>query len=152
MRQTTMTETTDIQYPSIMRRFAIVAYDCLLIIAVCIAYGVFYIIIGKFVFNMESDRPSGLFFQVGWLATVIGFYSYFWIKGGETTGMRAWHVKITDLNGNTPNLAQCLIRLITSPIGWLFFFTALFDKNKQSLHDRLSRTQLRLIPKENQKK
>mgnify|MGYP000111061755 CR=1 FL=1 len=146
-----MTDTTDIQYPSILRRFAIVIYDYLLIIAVCIAYGVIYIIVGKFVFNMVSDRPSGLFYQIGWLATVIGFYSYFWIKGGETTGMRAWHVKITDLNGNTPSLAKCLVRLFISPIGWLLFFTAIFDKNKQTLHDRLSQTQLRLMPKEKKK-
>ena len=142
-----MTDTADIQYPSILRRFAIVIYDYLLIIAVCIAYGVIYIIVGKFVFNMVSDRPSGLFYQIGWLATVIGVYSYFWMKGGETTGMRAWHVEITDLHGNTPSLIKCLVRLLTSPIGWLLFFTALFDNNQQGLHDRLSQTQLRLVPK-----
>lgn len=147
-----MTDAADIQHPSILRRFAIVIYDYLLIIAVCIAYGVVYIIVGKFVFNMESDRPSGLFYQIGWLATVIGFYSYFWMKGGETTGMRAWHVKITDLHGNTPSLIKCLVRLLTSPIGWLFFFTALFDDNQQGLHDRLSQTQLRLVLKAKKKK
>jgi uncharacterized RDD family membrane protein YckC len=146
-----MTEPTPIQYPSLFRRFAIIIYDYLLIIAVCIAYGIIYIAIGKLVFNMEADRPSGLFYQVGWLLTVVGFYSYFWMKGGETTGMRAWHVKITDLDGNSPSLSKCIIRIFTSPFGWLLFFTALFDKNKQCLHDRISQTQLRFLPKEKKK-
>jgi uncharacterized RDD family membrane protein YckC len=152
MTDPTPAAVTPIKYPSILRRLAIVIYDYLLIIAVCIAYGIIYIVIGKFVFNMEADRPSGLFYQLGWLATVVGFYSYFWMKGGETTGMRAWRVKITDLNGNSPSLSQCIIRLFSSPVGWLLFFTALFDKNKQWLHDRLSKTQLILLPKEPKKK
>jgi uncharacterized RDD family membrane protein YckC len=174
MTDPTTAPVTPIKHPSILRRLAIVMYDCLLIIAVSIAYGIIYIVIGKFVFSieadspsglfyqfivigklvftMEADRPSGLFYQLGWLATVVGFYSYFWMKGGETTGMRAWRVKITDLNGNSPSLSQCIIRLFSSPIGWLLFFTALFDKNKQWLHDRLSKTQLLLLPKEPKKK
>jgi len=150
-----MTNITDkqasFQHPSLLKRLAIVVYDYLLIIAVCIAYGIAYIAIGKLVFSMEADRPSGLFYQIGWLATVIGFYTYFWMKGGQTTGMRAWRVQITTLDGNPPLFSQCVIRFFVSPIGWLLCLSALFDNNKQCLHDKLSKTQLILLSKEKKK-
>ncbi len=146
------TNQDSLQYPSLLRRLSIVMYDYLLIIAVCITYGIIYIAIGKLVFSMEADRPSGLFYQIGWLVTVVGFYAYFWMKGGQTTGMRAWRVQITTLDGKPPQLSHCVIRFFISPIGWLLCLSALLDKNKQCLHDKLSKTQLVLLPKEIKKK
>jgi len=135
-------------YPSPLRRLAVVAYDSLLIITVSIFYGLVYVGISKLIFSVEADRPSGIIFQLGWLLTFIGFYTYFWRKGGQTTGMRAWRVKILDSNNDKPTNKQCLIRLITAPIGWLLFFTAYTNSNRQWLHDKLSRTQLVLLEKE----
>lgn len=136
------------QYPSPLRRFAIVIYDSLLIMAVSIFYGIVYLGLSKLLFNVEADRPSGILFQLGWLLTFVGFYTYFWRKGNQTTGMRAWRVKIQSEDGNTPNITQCLLRLITAPIAWPLFFTAFSNAERQWLHDKLSKTQLILLEKE----
>ena len=138
----------EILYPSPLRRFGVVIYDSLLIMAVSIFYGIVYIAISKLIFSVEADRPSGVLFQIGWLLTFIGFYTYFWKKGGQTTGMRAWRVKIQNKEGNSPSIQQCLLRLVTAPIGWLLFITAFFHPQQQWLHDSLSQTALVLLPKE----
>lgn len=136
-----------ILYPSPLRRFGVVIYDSLLIIAVSFIYGYIYIAISKLVFNIETDSPSGFLFQVGWLLTVISFYTYFWKKGGQTTGMRAWRIEIQSKEGHSPSIPQCILRLATAPIGWLLFATSFFHPQQQWLHDILSQTQLVLIPK-----
>ena len=134
--------------PSPLRRLGIFTYDILLVMAVSIFYGLVFIAISKLVFNVQADGPKGTLFQLGWLFTIISFYTYFWRKGGQTTGMRAWRVKILSSEHTTPTIAQCLIRLLTAPIGWLLFITAFFHPQKQWLHDSASKTQLVLLEKE----
>lgn len=126
--------------PSLPLRLAIICYDILLLIAVSIAYGYVYLAIA----SLFTHAPvlKGFGFQLGWLVTIASFYSYFWIKGGQTTGMRAWKIKIRAENQQGPTLTQCLVRLFFAPIGWLLFFTVYFDPKKQYLHERLSGTQL----------
>lgn len=136
------------QHPSLIRRFAVINYDLLLLMAVSMAYGIVYIGIAKLLFGMSADRATGLLFQMGWLLTILGFFCYFWKKGGQTTGMRAWRIRITDEKGNDPMLGSLILRFFLAPLGWLLFFTAFFDKRKRCLHDSLSRTQLVLIDKE----
>ncbi|MBX2807655.1 MAG: RDD family protein [Cellvibrionaceae bacterium] len=133
--------------PSLLRRIAAIGYDSLLIMAVSMAYGLLYIGLAKLFGGLDSDRPAGLGFQLGWLLTLVGFYCYFWMRGGQTTGMRAWRIQLVHRNGGSPQLIQCVIRLITALFGWTFFITALFDKHQQCLHDKWSKTRLVLIPK-----
>lgn len=142
---------TEHQYPSLLRRFATINYDLLLLVPVCMLYVLTYIAIAKLIFEMPSDRPSGTLFQLGWLLTIISFFCYFWMKGGQTTGMRAWRMKIGTLDGEPPQLMQCIARFLLAPLGWLCFFTSFFDAKKQCLHDKLSKTQLILLPKEKKK-
>ncbi|MFT6389985.1 MAG: putative RDD family membrane protein YckC [Cellvibrionaceae bacterium] len=120
--------------------------------AVSIGYGLIYIGIAKFIFGVTSDRATGASFQLGWLVALVGFFCYFWMKGGQTTGMRAWRIQITNLTGQAPSLTQALLRFVLAPLGWLCFFTSFFDPKKQCLHDKLSQTQLILLEKENKKK
>ena len=137
----------EVNYPSLLRRFAIINYDLLLLMAVSMAYGIVYLGIAKLIFQMETDRASGLLFQLGWPLTIFLFFCYFWKKGGQTTGMRAWRVQLLTAEGTAPTIAQCALRFLLALIGWLLFFSAWFDDNRQLLHDRWSKTQLILLPK-----
>jgi uncharacterized RDD family membrane protein YckC len=134
-------------YPTLLRRFAIINYDSLLLIAVSMAYGLIYIGISKLIFGLETDRATGPLFQVGWLLCFFGFFCYFWMRGGQTTGMRAWRVQIVNIENKSPSFIQCIIRFILAPLGWLLFFTAFFDDKKQCLHDKWSQTQLIMLAK-----
>jgi uncharacterized RDD family membrane protein YckC len=142
-----MTNHNTAAQPSLLRRFAVINYDGLLLMAVSIGYGLIYLAIGKLVFHMNVDRPAGIVFQLGWLLSIVGFFCYFWMRGGQTTGMRAWRVQITNGNGNAPTIGQCLLRFILAPLGWLLFFTFWLNPNRQMLHDQWSNTRLILLPK-----
>jgi uncharacterized RDD family membrane protein YckC len=71
------------------------------------------------------------------------FAAYFmgcWLRGGQTLAMKAWGIRLVQV---TPRKA--LIRLILAalllPISILW---ALFDRDRQFLHDRLAGTRLEL--------
>lgn len=136
-----------IKHPSLLRRFMIILYDSLLIAAVSMAYGILYMAIAKWLFQVDNDRAEGLLFQLGWLFSVVGFFCYFWIKGGQTTGMRAWKTKIVNEQNTRPSVGQCLLRILLAPIGWLLFFSSFFDSQQRCLHDIGSKTQLILLDK-----
>lgn len=140
----------DIQQPSLLRRFAIINYDTLLLMAVSIAYGLVYIGINKIITQSEADNAKGLLFQVGWLLSIFAFFCYFWMRGGQTTGMRAWRVQIVSVDGTAPSLSQCIVRFLLAALGWAFFFTCFFHPQQQMLHDCWSNTQLILVDKHKQ--
>ena len=138
----------EIQHPSLLRRFAILNYDCLLLMAVSIAYGLIYIGINKLIFQSEADNARGILFQIGWLLSIFSFFCYFWMRGGQTTGMRAWRVQIINLGEKSPSIYQCIIRFFLALLGWALFFTSFFHPQKKMLHDSWSKTQLILLDKQ----
>ena len=133
--------------PSLLRRLAAMGYDALLLVAVSIAYGLCYIAVNKWIFRAVEDGASGELFQLGWLATVAGFFCFFWIRGGQTTGMRAWRLQIVNRVGQWPTLGECLLRFALAPLGWLCCFTAFTNSQRLLLHDRWSHTRLVLLAK-----
>ena len=136
-----------IKYPSLLRRLAAIAYDGLLLIAVSMGYGLIYIGMAKLFFNINEDHAHGVLFQIGWLASIFIFFAFFWTKGGQTTGMRAWRIKIQSSNKESKiNLFHCLVRFMTAPLGWLLFMTVFFNNKRQCVHDQISKTQLILLP------
>ena len=67
------------------------------------------------------------------------FAAYFlwcWLRGGQTLAMKAWHIRLVDV---TPRkaLLRFLLALPFLPISILW---ALFDRDRQFLHDRLAGT------------
>lgn len=74
---------------------------------------------------------------------VIYFYIWFWSKG-QTVGMKAWRIILTDNKMNTISKKTALIRLCWSlfGVGNLFIF---FNKNKLALQDYMTDTKLTII-------
>ena len=74
----------------------------------------------------------GLFFAA--------YFLWSWLRGGQTLAMKAWRIRLIDI---TP--ASALLRLILAailvPTG-ISLIWALFDRDRQFLHDRLARTRL----------
>lgn len=81
-------------------------------------------------------------------AWVAGFFLWFWKKGGQTLGMRAWRLRIYSTVEEPVTWPRLLLRLIAS-LGGLGTLLVLFDiKNKQSLQDRLAKTEVLKLSKE----
>ncbi len=70
------------------------------------------------------------------------YFLYCWLHGGQTLAMKAWRIRLVDV---TPRKA--VIRLILAalllPISIVW---ALFDRDRQFLHDRLAGTRLIYVP------
>jgi len=80
-----------------------------------------------------------------WIA---GFFLWFWRRGGQTLGMRAWRLRIYSTVEEPMTWPRLFIRLVTS-LGGLGTLLVLFDfKNKQSLQDRLAKTEVLQLSKE----
>ncbi|NMH59788.1 RDD family protein [Alteromonas sp. MYP5] len=81
---------------------------------------------------------------VGW---IVGFFLWFWKRGGQTIGMRAWRLKIYNTQDTPITWTRLVLRLIAS-LGGLGTFWVLLDyKNKQSLQDRVAGTEVLQLTK-----
>ncbi|ARU26969.1 RDD family protein [Cellvibrio sp. PSBB006] len=152
------TETPPIPTAGVLRRFAAIVYDALLLLAISIGYGGLALLINVLI---QGQPPEGQKVQwghwnilvfIGWMLTLASFFCYFWRRSGQTLGMRAWRMKLVDLEYGTPGFKHCAIRCLVAPfsllLGGLGYFWRWFDPQKMTLHDRLSKTQVIVQPKE----
>jgi len=70
------------------------------------------------------------------------YFLWCWLRGGQTLAMKAWHIRLVDV---TPGKA--LVRLLVATLLFPFSIVwALFDHERQFLHDRLAGTRLVSVP------
>ncbi len=140
----------------LIKRLAAGVYDSLLLLAVSMAYGALALAFKVQILGMElapgEKANLGVIGFIGWLGIIIGFYSVFWRRFGQTLGMKAWRLKLTDINGNRPSWGLCIVRCALAMLSLLClglgYWWLLFDPDNLTLHDRLSRTRVWLMPKE----
>ena len=133
--------------PGFLRRMCAVFYDALLLLAV-----LFFATAIALPFNGGlSFSADQYYFSLYLFAITYCFYVWFWVHG-ETLGLKAWKIKLCNLEGDNVNLREATIRFFAAILSWgclgLGFFWCLFDRNKRSWHDHLSKTQLRLVSDE----
>ena len=82
--------------------------------------------------------------------TIFFFFSWFWIKNGQTLGMQAWRIKLISTNGKNIYLKQASIRLLAACVSAGFFglgyLWILLEAKNRSWHDIISKTRLILVP------
>jgi uncharacterized RDD family membrane protein YckC len=77
------------------------------------------------------------------LFILVVFAAYFlwcWLRGGQTLAMKAWHIRLTEVSPPKA-LYRFFLALLFVPTG-ISLLWALFDRDKQFLHDRLAGTRL----------
>ncbi|MCC5866756.1 MAG: RDD family protein [Wenzhouxiangella sp.] len=149
-----MTESTQEQ-PSLpppcglIRRLAAMTYDGLLLVAIwMIAAVVIVIPLGAEV------RPSNVLFQLYLLAVGWLYFAICW-RGGQTLGMKAWHIH---LQGNQQpvswltTLVRFLVAVASLGTLGLGFIWSLFHPRRQTWHDLASGTRLVIIRPERKNK
>jgi uncharacterized RDD family membrane protein YckC len=69
-----------------------------------------------------------------------GYFMWCWLRGGQTLAMKAWRIRLV---GVTPRkaLLRFIIACVAVPSG-ISIVWALFDRERQFLHDRLAGTRL----------
>ncbi|TYK67299.1 RDD family protein [Colwellia echini] len=139
------------------RRFGSWVYDFLLACAVYMtagAVGFLLIYLGHYfgLYGMQghqhfSDTITHTFWlkwpnelwKIFWVSY---FFIFFWTKSGQTLGMRAWRLRVQNTDGSLISKKTAVKRLLPTLLG-LGNITVLFDrKNKLSLQDRLTNTEV----------
>jgi uncharacterized RDD family membrane protein YckC len=128
--------------PGLARRLAAMLYEAILLFAVAFfAAWLFFFASGA------RDATSGWLRYALQLFIATVFAAYFlwcWLRGGQTLAMKAWHIRLVNVTPGKAILRFFLAGLLI-PTG-VSILWALFDREKQFLHDRLSGTRLVSVP------
>jgi uncharacterized RDD family membrane protein YckC len=150
--------------PSLKRRLVCMVYEAMLLFGV--------VFIAGWLFDTLTQSRHALYLRSArqlWLFLVLGaYFVYFWCHGGQTLAMKTWRIKLAVPGHDRISQRQAIARYL---LAWLWFLpamaldyvlgltgwasiavilagiglwamTALFDNDRQFLHDRLAGTRL----------
>lgn len=159
--------------PSLWRRFAAMLYEAVLLFAVAfVAIWLFQIAAGGPVTAAGWQRYA---LQAYLLLMFAAYFLWCWLRGGQTLAMKAWRVRLVALEGGPLSARMALLRFAGAcvSVGALFgaiaaawitrnpwfalatlavcgigFGWAMFDRDRQFLHDRLAGTRLIVVDRD----
>jgi len=128
--------------PSLLRRFASALYDALLVVAL-----LFIATFPFLAFFGDATQGWRRHLLQAWIVFVVGaYFTCFWTRGGQTLPMKTWHIRLVRRDGAAVGTARAIHRFVIALLGaaalGIGFLWALFDRDRQFLHDRLSGTSL----------
>ena len=129
-----------------VRRLAAMFYDLLLLLAVLLVAIALALMFSRGAFTYHNPFFRTLIFLLSF-----GFYTWFWLHGGQTLGMRTWRLRVQQRNGAPLTVWQAVLRYMTAipslALGGIGFFCMRVYRDKLTLYDRLSGTILVFLPK-----
>jgi uncharacterized RDD family membrane protein YckC len=142
MNTPSQTASSSVSPPGLLRRLAAILYDLLLLIAL--------LAVATTLITLPFGMPSGgAFLAFQWfLFEIIPllFFTGFWWRGGQTLGMRAWHLRVVRMDGSSLSWGDALKRHLAALLSCfafgLGFLWVLVDRDALAWHDRLSGTRL----------
>lgn len=140
------------EYPSVSRRLTTMLYEGLLLLGVLVfGFLLPHILLGAITHTLAPDWVL----RAHVVILLMAYYVWFWLHGGQTLAMKTWKIKVVDRSGAPLRPMQAVLRYLAAwPSLCLFgigILWALFDKEKQFLHDRIADSRLILVtptPKE----
>lgn len=129
-------------YAGSLRRLAAIFYDCILLIGILFTATALLIILN----NGEAFKPGNFTYTTALGAISVTFFSWFWVHGGQTLGMRAWKIRIERSDGSPCGTRTAIFHLAVGVIlglllgmGWWF---ALIDRKGRALQDVICGTRV----------
>jgi len=125
------------------RRLACLVYDGLLLLAVLfLGSALFTTVVGS-----ADALPARIALQLTLVFLSGAYFVWCWSHSGQTLPMQAWHLRIIDsTSGSPPSIRKALTRYLVAVPGTLLagaaFLWALFDRDRQFLHDRVAGTRI----------
>jgi uncharacterized RDD family membrane protein YckC len=141
-QQTTLSSAPGGTAAGIARRAASMVYESLLAFAIAFFAGLLF-------YGAAKDQLSGFIrniFQV-YLIVVLGLYFVWcWHRGGQTLPMKTWKLRLVSTDGEPVSLRQAALRYLLACLSLAGagagFVWAVFDRDRQFLHDRLAGTRI----------
>jgi uncharacterized RDD family membrane protein YckC len=122
---------------SIFRQLGAITYDSILMIS-------WILFVNSMIFMLVNIPVRTELVYLISLISLYGYFSWSWVKGRQTLGMKAWHFQITNSEGGNINYQQATTRFILAGTLLVFFglLYALINPNKQSFQSQYSKTKL----------
>ena len=120
-------------------RLISLAYEGVLLFAILFVASYLFLSLAR---DAQSGLPR-LAFQIYVLAVCGAYFVFCWARGGQTLPMKTWRIRLVTGQGDSLAVSRALQRYLLavpcmlSGIGVLW---ALFDRDRQFLHDRLAKT------------
>jgi len=151
------------------RRLLALVYDLLIVLAIVMVVGLLcQLATGGRLIDTGARTAVPPWYQALQGVVVSAYFISSWLRGGQTIGMRPWHIRVTRDDGGAPSLQQAAIRVLAAAAPllllmlepWLglpatlwmllaawagWFAIALFDPRRRALHDILAATEVRLL-------
>ena len=127
-------------------RLAAIFYDTLLLLSALLITTAIVLMVTKG--TLHTHNP---FFRTLLFLICFSFYAWLWLHGGQTLGMRAWRLRIQNIDGRPITVWQALLRFLVAipslALAGLGFLWMLVDRDKMTWHDRFSETVIVRLPK-----
>ncbi|MDH3615361.1 MAG: RDD family protein [Gammaproteobacteria bacterium] len=141
------------QNTGLLRRIAAILYDSLLVGALLFMVTVPFIAVRG---GEPVDTSENLLYKVVLFVVVYVFFVGFWSRSGRTLGMQSWGLQLETADGGIPSAAAASLRFFAAlvsllPLG-LGFLWQLWDPEKLTWHDRVSKTRVVHYPREKRQK
>ena len=86
------------------------------------------------------------------LAVTFAYLGLSWRRGGQTLGMRAWRLRLVNVDGSSPVpwralMLRYLVAMVSLTAVGLGFVWSLFEPNRRTWHDLASGTVMVRMPK-----
>jgi uncharacterized RDD family membrane protein YckC len=151
------------------RRLLALLYDLLIVLAIVMVVGLLsQLATGGHLVQGADHAKVPAWYRPLQALVVSAYFIGSWLRGGQTVGMRPWHIRVTDRAGAAPTLQQAVLRLLIAAapmlllmlapaLGlratlWLllaawaaWFAVAVFDPRRRALHDVVAGTEVRQI-------
>ncbi len=132
-----------VELPGLRRRLASMAYESLLMLGVLsVSFMLPHLALG---IGFGTVLPGWVLLTHVFL--VLGaYFIWYWHHGGQTLAMQTWKIRLAAPSGAQASLARLALRYVLAWPSVLYLgaglFWALFDRDRQFLHDRLAGTRL----------
>lgn len=130
---------------SLTRRLLAAAYDAVLVVALWLfATALLLPFTGG-----EAIEPGNAWYALYLAGWALAFFAGFWLRGGQTLGMRAWRIRLVADGGGRPRWHQAILRFAVACLSWaclgLGYWWALLRRDRRTWHDLASGTRLEQV-------
>lgn len=124
--------------PRLSRRLLCMLYEGLVIFSIVLIG----FLMPQIVLNAFGLVMGGRLLLLHILLLLMAYFVWCWLNGGQTLPMKTWKMRVANQDGRPLRPIQAILRYLAAwpsiLCGGIGIFWALFDKDKQFLHDRIA--------------
>jgi uncharacterized RDD family membrane protein YckC len=134
------------ELPTISRRLLCMFYEGLVVFSIVLIG----FLMPQIVFNAFGLVMGGRLLLLHILLLLMAYFVWCWLNGGQTLPMKTWKMRVANRDGGALRPLQAILRYLSAwpsiLLGGVGIFWALFDKDKQFLHDRIAGSRIVSTP------